>query len=206
MNYQFPDSVLLIFCKAPVAGQVKTRLQPDLTAEQARDAHIALTDMTLARAFAQSLCAVELDCAPDRQHAFFQQCAADYPLTLRNQSDGDLGQRMHQAFCEAFTRYKHALLIGCDCPSLTNDDLGQALNALQNHNDVVLAPAQDGGYVLIGLNTEQPGLFADMAWGNDQVATETRRRIEKARLKLFELAMQWDVDSIQDWRRFLAKR
>jgi len=85
MTYLFPDSVLLIFCKAPVAGQVKTRLQPTLTAEQAVAAHRQLACLTLERAFLQPLCEVRLYCAPDTVHAFFQQCARAYPLTLAAQ-------------------------------------------------------------------------------------------------------------------------
>jgi rSAM/selenodomain-associated transferase 1 len=203
VTYQFPDSVLLIFCKAPIAGQVKTRLQPELSARQAVDAHIILTRMTIARACQTPLCPVVLCCAPDSDQPFFQQCADEYPLTLATQHGQDLGERMNNAFSEALSHYRHAVLTGCDCPSLTVDDLRQALLALQNGNDVVLAEAEDGGYVLIGLNTPRADLFNDMAWGSDSVMAETRRRASNAGLNLRELGMQWDVDTIADWRRYL---
>lgn len=202
MDYLFPDSVLLIFCKAPVAGQVKTRLQPALSAEQAASAHIQLTRFTLDRAFRQALCPVRLYCAPDAGHPFFAQCAKHYPLNLFAQRGADLGERMLDALTEALATYRHAVLIGCDCPSLTVDDLRQALEALQNGDDAVFGPAEDGGYVLVGLNTPQPILFENMAWGNETVMTETRRRAAKTKLKVYELAIQWDVDDIEDWKRF----
>ena len=203
MAYLFPDSLLLIFCKAPVAGQVKTRLQPALSADQAVAAHRALTRLTLDRAFQQPLCGVRLYCAPDTGHAFFRQCAADYPLTLLKQCGDDLGERMLNAFTEALAQYRHAILIGCDCPSLTFDDLQQALTALQNGKDVVIAPAEDGGYVLIGLNAPQPALFQNIEWGSEKVMAETRRRTAGVSLTIYELATQWDVDTPEDWARYL---
>jgi rSAM/selenodomain-associated transferase 1 len=202
MDYPFPDSVLLIFCKAPIAGQVKTRLQPELSAAQAVAVHIELTQMTLQRAFQKPLCPVILCCAPDAEHEFFQQCAKAYPLRLSQQRGSDLGERMHNAFAEALAHYQHALLIGCDGPSLTEEDLQQALAALNDGSDAVIAPAEDGGYVLIGLNTPQPTLFNHMAWGSNQVMAETRQRLSTAGLQLHELKCQWDVDTIEDWRRF----
>jgi rSAM/selenodomain-associated transferase 1 len=204
MTCLFPDSVLLIFCKAPVAGQVKTRLQPALTAGQAVAVHRQLTRMTLDRACQKPLCPVALCCPPDSEHPFFQQCAKDYPLMLPQQRGNDLGERMHLALTDALSRYHHAVLVGCDCPSLTADDLRQALQALEDSSDCVIAPAEDGGYVLIGLNAPQPGLFDDMDWGTDSVMAETHYRVVKAGLSLHELGMQWDVDTIEDWKRYLS--
>lgn len=204
MNYLFPDSVLLIFCKAPVPGQVKTRLQPELSAEQAASAHIELTQMTLARAFEKPLCPVELYCSPDTEHPFFKQCAEQYPVSLATQRGDDLGIRMLYAFNESLASYRHALLIGCDCPSLTIADLTYAFEALQSGYDAVLAPAEDGGYVLLGMNEPQPVLFENMVWVNATVMAESRRRATEAKLKICELNTQWDVDDIKDWRRFRA--
>lgn len=204
MTYLFPDSVLLIFCKAPIAGQVKTRLQPALSSDEAAAAHRQLTLMTLARAVQQPLCEVRLYCAPDTGHAFFRQCAEDYPLTLAAQCGDDLGERMLNAFSDALSSYRHAVLIGCDCPSLTVDDLREALAALQNGSDAVIAPAEDGGYVLIGLNAPKPALFSGMSWGNEQVMVQTRYRAAGASLAVHELARQWDVDTVEDWHRYLS--
>ncbi|MDD2760070.1 MAG: TIGR04282 family arsenosugar biosynthesis glycosyltransferase [Methylomonas sp.] len=203
MAYPFPDSVLLIFCKAPIPGQVKTRLQPALTAEQAAQAHRQLTYMTLGRAFQQPFCAVELHCAPDTGHDFFQDCARRYPLALKVQHGADLGERMQQAFSDALSRYRHAVLMGCDCPSLSADDLHRALLKLRAGYDAVIAPADDGGYVMIGLNQVQSRLFSDMSWGHDQVMTITRSRVKDIGLNLYELDSQWDVDTYQDWQRYL---
>lgn len=203
MPNQFPDSVLLIFCKAPITGQVKTRLQPALSAEQAVDAHKQLTNYTLERAFAEPLCYVQLYCAPDELHSYFQLCAKDYPLTLAKQIGSDLGEKMSNAFSAALLQYKHAILIGCDCPSLTVTDLRQSLSYLHQGHQAVIAPAEDGGYVLIGLSTPQPALFQNIQWGGKNVMADTLQRASAARISVKLLNQQWDVDTPADWNRFL---
>ena len=124
-------------------------------------------------------------------------------MTLSAQHGADLGERMLNAFGEALSQYRSALLIGCDCPSLTPDDLQQALIALQNGSDAFIAPAEDGGYVLIGLNAPQPSLFENMHWGTEKVMKETRHRVKRASISIHELAEQWDVDTADDWARYL---
>ncbi|MGR8930462.1 MAG: TIGR04282 family arsenosugar biosynthesis glycosyltransferase [Gammaproteobacteria bacterium] len=205
MNYLYPDTSLIIFCKAPIPGQVKTRLQPALTPEQAAEAHRKLTLMTLERAFNKMLCPVTLCCSPDNTHPFFQQCAQNYPLSLSTQHGDDLGQRMHNAFVEAFSEYRHAVLTGCDCPSLTVQDLEQAIKRLES-SDAVIAPAEDGGYVLIGLNAPQAALFGDMRWSHCDVMANTLERARQASLTVFELGLQQDIDTVADWKRYLRAK
>lgn len=202
MTYKYPNAVLMIFCKAPVPGQVKTRLIPKLTAEQAAELHIELSMKTLQRATQSRLCPVQLWCTPTTDHKFFSESEAAYPVALKQQQGADLGERMHQAFCSALAEHSHALLMGCDCPSLTEQDLEQALTALNRQNDVVLAPAEDGGYVLIGLNRPRPELFDNMPWGTAQVLAQTRNRIERYKLRHHELSEQWDLDTPKDLERY----
>ncbi|MDO9269812.1 MAG: TIGR04282 family arsenosugar biosynthesis glycosyltransferase [Methylobacter sp.] len=202
MTYKYPNSVLMIFCKAPIPGQVKTRLIPELTAEQASELHIELSIKTLQRAINSRLCPVQLWCSPTIDHAFFTASAATYPISLRQQQGADLGERMHHAFCSALADYSHALLMGCDCPSLTEQDLEQALTALNQDNEVALAPAEDGGYVLIGLSRPHPELFDNMPWGTARVLDQTRNRIERYKLRHCELSEQWDLDTPEDLERY----
>jgi len=204
MTYKYPNAVLMIFCKAPIPGQVKTRLIPKLTAEQAAELHIELSIKTLQRATQNNLCPVQLWCSPTTVHAFFTASTATYPITLQQQQGIDLGERMHHAFCSALADYSHALLMGCDCPSLTEQDLEQALTALNQENEVVLAPAEDGGYVLVGFNRPHPELFDDMPWGTARVLNQTRNRIEHYKLSHHELIEQWDLDTPEDLERYRA--
>lgn len=188
----------MIFCKAPIPGQVKTRLIPKLTPEQAAELHIELSTKTLQRATQNSLCPVQLWCTPTTDHVFFTASKAAYSVDLQQQQGADLGERMHRAFCSALISYSHVLLMGCDCPSLTEQDLEEALIALNQEHDVVLAPAEDGGYVLIGLNRPHAELFSNMPWGTERVLNQTRNRIEHYRLRHYELSEQWDLDTPED--------
>lgn len=203
MDYLYPDAVLLIFCKAPIAGQVKTRLMPTLTAEQAKDVHIELSQNTFKKVTQQPLCPVQLWCTPSIDHAFFIQAQHDYPLTLWLQQGNDLGERMNHALCTALKSYQRAVLIGCDSPSLNSQDLATAIDAL-NQVTAVFAPAEDGGYVLIGLNRPQAELFVTMPWGSKLLMAETRARCQQHSIVYHELAEQWDVDTAEDLARYHA--
>jgi uncharacterized protein len=204
MAYKYPDAVLMIFCKAPIAGQVKTRLTTDLTAEQAKQVHIELTQRTLQLATQSNLCPVQLWCTPSIGHAFFTASAQNYHVILRQQQGVDLGARMNNAFCLALDSYSRALVIGCDCPSLTLQDLEAALTALNQENFCVLAPAEDGGYVLIGLNQPHPELFVNIPWGTRLVYEHTRTRLKQHNLHYQVLKQQWDLDTPKDLARYRA--
>lgn len=204
MTYQYPNAVVMVFCKAPVAGQVKTRLDNALTPSQCVEVHTELSLKTLDLVTHSKLCPVQLWCSPSIEHTFFSSIATQYDIALRQQQGKDLGERMHHAFCSALKTYRPVLIIGCDCPSLTRPDLVAALTALTDGNDVVLAPAEDGGYVLIGLNQPRPELFDDIPWGTPQVLEKTRECITKYSFQHVEIKEQWDVDTPADLLRYYA--
>jgi rSAM/selenodomain-associated transferase 1 len=202
MHHQYPDAVLLIFCKAPIAGQVKTRLLPTLTAEQAVQLHSELSLSTLQRATQYLLCPVQLWCTPSIEYDFFTTLSHTYPISLRLQQGRDLGERMNHALCTALKHYKRAVLIGCDCPSLTSQDLATAITMLNDQTTTVIAPAEDGGYVLIGLNRPHPELFTNMPWGSEQLMTVTRACCQQYQIAYHETLTQWDVDTPADLARY----
>lgn len=204
MSYQYPDTVIQAFCKAPVAGQVKTRLMPELSATEAMQVHIELTERLLKLLHEAALCPIQLWCSPSTEFEFFQQQAQKYSLTLQQQAGSGLGERMFHALNAGLRNFQHALLVGCDCPSLTVDDFSQAIIALKQEADIVLAPTEDGGYCLIGLKQPQAELLSDvdMPWGTSQVLPIARERIKQQQLKAYELRLQWDVDTPQDLVRY----
>jgi glycosyltransferase A (GT-A) superfamily protein (DUF2064 family) len=109
---------------------------------------------------------------------------------------------MFNAFSNALTHFKAAVIIGCDCPSLTTEDLDLALAYLGQDADCVLAPAEDGGYVLIGLTRQQASLFEEMPWGTGQVMTQTLARLQEQKVNYRLLKTQWDVDTVADLKRY----
>ena len=195
------DRAVLIFTKVPVPGEVKTRLIPALGADGAAALHRRLTRVAIEAACEAAPGCVELWCAPDAAHPFFAELAAEYGVGLRVQSGGDLGERMDRALTDALLRSERVVLIGSDIAVMTAAMLGQAFDHLNDDADAVLGPAEDGGYVLIGLRRAQPALFRGMAWSHAQVLNETRRRAREARLRWSELPFLWDVDTVPDLER-----
>ena len=191
---------IAVFAKAPVAGHVKTRLTPLLGAERAARLHAQLVRRALDTAVAAGLGPVELWCAPDETHAFFGECRQRFAMTLHRQVGDDLGARMQHVLGAASARGERTLLIGSDCPALTAEHLADAAGALAAH-DAVFTPAEDGGYVLVGLARPVPHVFEGMAWGTASVMAATRERLGAAGARWHELPTLWDVDRPDDYHR-----
>ena len=185
---------IAILSRAPIPGQTKTRLIPALGAEGAAELHRRFLHTTVRTALQAGLGPVTLWCTPDTSHPEFAACAALGPLTLCPQASGDLGQRM------LATINGPTLIIGTDCPALTPAHLQQAAAAL-NEYDAVLIPAEDGGYVLIGLRQAEPAVFADINWGTAQVLASTRQCLRDLGYSWRELPGLWDVDEPVDLAR-----
>ena len=191
-----PKTSIAVLAKAPVPGLAKTRLIPTIGAHAAAVLQERLTEQAVATALAAGVGPVTLWCAPDTKHASFRALAARFPIALKRQPDGDLGARMLAAFAAGTP----TLVIGTDCPSRTAEHLRAAAAAL-DEADVVLIPAEDGGYVLIGAQVPQPELFSGVNWGTPTVLAETRERITALKLKSAELGPLWDVDTESDLAR-----
>ncbi len=190
-----------VLAKAPVAGLAKTRLMPALGAAGAARLQRQLTCNTLTTVHSAGLGPLTLWCAPDAQHRFFRALQQRCGLTCRDQPAGDLGQRMQAAFC-ATAPAGPLLLIGTDCPPLRPAHLRAAAAALLQGDDAVFIPAEDGGYVLVGLRQPQPALFEQMTWSTDQVMADTRRRARALGLRWRELPPLWDLDLPADLDRW----
>ena len=199
--YSFPNARLLILAKAPIPGQVKTRLAGRLGTRGAAMLYQQLLSRTLRIAHAARLCPIELWCAPDARHGFFGACRREYGARLRRQCAGDLGRRMNHALNRTLAVGHPAVLIGGDCASLGEAELRTAFGLLAAGHEAVLGPATDGGYVLIGLSRPCPALFRSIAWSTPTVLAATRRRLRRAGMNWAELPPGWDVDTPADLRR-----
>jgi rSAM/selenodomain-associated transferase 1 len=192
-----PEPVAIaILAKAPVPGRAKTRLIPALGADGAAQLHAYLIQRTVATACEAATGPVTLWVTPDGSHPIFGDLASAYPIGLSAQPDGDLGVRMLAAFAGDMP----TLVVGTDCPALTPTHLRDAAQVLRGGKPVVI-PAEDGGYVLIGLNRPEPVVFADIAWSTGTVMPETRLRLERLQSDWRELPPLWDVDRPDDLER-----
>ena len=188
--------------KAPVAGQVKTRLIPALGKHQSVRIYKSLLAMTVSRIAGSDQYAHEISCSPDIQHAFFRLVSRRYQSMLRRQPRGDLGQRMSRIFNEGLKNHSSVIIIGSD---LVNIDVGyiqQALAHLEQPHAVVLGTTTDGGYGLIGLSQHAPRLFQQIPWSTPQVAAITRRRARQINRVIYEIPGLQDIDTYTDYCRY----
>ncbi len=191
------DARIVVFGRAPAAGEVKTRLIPALGAEGAARLHRRLMEDIVGRLCAWGLASVELWVTPDAGHPCFVGLAARWPLDIHIQEGQDLGARMAHAARSALTRAEAVILVGTDCPDLSPDYLGAAIAGLE-HQDAVLGPALDGGYVLLGLRSVENTLFEQMPWGSDRVAELTGQRLDALGWHWSRLDPLRDIDRPED--------
>jgi uncharacterized protein len=197
------EAAVVIFAKAPIPGQVKTRLCPPLTPDEAATLHGSFVLDTLERTkTAVGRLKLPLDrylaCAPSSTLVFFKIMEERQGVYLIDQVGNDLGARMHQAFEAMFARgYKRVLIVGTDVPTLPLDHYKQALTLLDRHH-AVLGPALDGGYYLIGLTKPAAGLFDGIPWSTDQALKVTREKADLLGVSTALLPEWRDVDTIDD--------
>lgn len=200
----YDDTVILLYAKAPVEGSVNTRLIPDIGVQAATKLQHDLIHQRLSMLTQANLCAVTLMCAPTIQHACFVQCEQQYPISLYQQTGSDLGERMHNGIQLALRQYKYCIVIGTDAPALNAAIIKQAIDVLRTNTDVVFVPAEDGGYVLVGLQHPTDFLFQQISWGSEKVMQQSRDKLALHKVSYEELASCWDIDRLEDYQRYLA--
>lgn len=190
---------IIVFLKAPRPGTVKTRL--GLGGEAECSAYKRLLGVVLGKL--DLFKGVELRFTPADAGLEVQGWSQPGWL-MRPQGDGDLGARMNRAFSNAFAAgAKRVVILGSDCPYFEPEDLKTAWKELETA-DVVIGPAEDGGYWLIGLRESQPRLFSDIEWSSERVFAQTIGRAQDLGLKSFLLRTLSDIDTKEDWERFIA--
>lgn len=196
MSIRYPDSCLVQFAKAPLLGQVKTRLQPVLDGAGCLKLHKALVEYQFSLHHQTLVSGFELWCSAE--HSFFNQLVEKSRVPVYVQQGADLGERMFNVFIDRFRQYSYVILIGSDCPFLDSDYVIEAINRLKQGAHAVFGPATDGGYVLIGLSRVDVSLFDGVCWGTDQVMEQTRHRLKALGWCWEELPALSDIDRPED--------
>lgn len=197
---KYPGGCILQFAKAPELGKVKTRLQGAIGAEGALQLHQVLIKKVAGRVIEANLCPLELWVAGDPEHQFFRSIADRHSVAVRAQQGGDLGERMGHAIRHALARFEFVIVIGSDCCVLDEAYLRLAVEQLKN-NSAVIGPAEDGGYVLIGLSRYHSALFEGIDWGTERVLEQTLSKLERLGWLFCQLPLRWDVDRPEDLGR-----
>lgn len=201
--------MILLFTKSPELGRVKTRLQPHIGEENC----LALQRWLIQRSvqvLKQSGLPFEIcvDGDEEKLRALFSDRLAD--ISVNQQRGVDLGARMKQAFVAALSENEYAIAVGSDCIEIDAEQLHLAKNQLLG-NDLVIGPAKDGGYTLIGVSqriqTDEIlcNLFESIDWGTDRVLQQTLRRVDQASVSCKLLKETSDLDTFTDLQNF-AKR
>ncbi len=195
-TFQFSDCTLVVFAKAPELGKVKTRLQPYLPAPFSLELHCELVDYVLSQWTASRLCSINLWLAGN-QEKFLERLPQWRPLVCYKQQGADLGERMYYAVKQTLSKTESAILVGTDCPFIDEGYLLKACTALKKF-DVVIGPATDGGYVLLGLKQAHTSLFENIQWGESSVFEETVNQIKRLGLNYSVLPELSDIDRPED--------
>lgn len=192
------DQCLVIFAKAPVPGQVKTRLLPVLTEIEAARLHQTMLRYLVATHSVVTDYDLILYCAPDTIDPFFQLLKEAYGLRLEIQQGADLGERMYTAINQELGHYNKVALIGSDAPVIDPIYIRQVFSLLDT-KQIVFGPAEDGGYVLVAATQVQPEWFQQIAWGTADVMVQTQLKISAQQMVLTQ--QLWDVDEPADLER-----
>lgn len=190
---------LIIFTRYPEPGKTKTRLIPVLGEEGAATLQRQMTESTLAEVKKLSRfypLSMQVHFAGGNEQLMQDWLGSS--IIYRRQTEGDIGCRMASAFQESFEAGMDSIvLIGIDCPELNVQLMVQAFQALDRH-DLVLGPARDGGYYLIGLRRFVPELFIGISWSTDEVLQQTQKIIQRLKLAVAYLPLLSDIDRPED--------
>jgi len=187
------DSALVIMAKAPMPGQVKTRLCPPLTPDLAAELYRCMLYDKLAQA--KSISGIDV----------FLALPEDQPISgpdIIRQRGSELGERLECCLKAALKKgYRHVLLVDSDSPTLPARFFVAGISAIRNGADIVLGPTIDGGYYLIGLSAPCHEVFTGIPWSTNKVFERT---LEKAAGMSLELLPEWyDVDTPEDLGRLM---
>ncbi|MEE9423064.1 MAG: TIGR04282 family arsenosugar biosynthesis glycosyltransferase [Gammaproteobacteria bacterium] len=205
-DYPYADGKLLVLAKTPVLQHVKTRLAADIGDEAALDVYKQLLETTLKTVVSSKLLPVELWLDTDQQNDWLEDLVDRYAVSVQQQSGSDLGERMADAICKTLKAAEFCILIGVDCPLLDVNYINSACIALQDGAEIVIGPAEDGGYVLVGMKNYKPELFTSIAWSTASVMQQTRQIMEQKKWQFEELAVLWDIDHLANYQRWIELR
>ena len=192
-----------MFVKAPQPGLVKTRIARTAGAARACEVYREMVTTILGRI--GSIRNAQLRFAPDEAEGEITPWLRD-KWTAVPQGVGDLGERLQRAFVDSFANgAERVVIIGSDCPQVRTADIRTAWKELKS-SDLVVGPAVDGGYWLIGLRAPQPELFRAIEWSSDRVLAQTLAKAKSMGLRVQLLRILTDIDTEEDWNAYVSER
>jgi len=197
MNYLYPQLTLLVFTRSPIAGKCKTRLIPVLGEQGAADLQYNLLENIVMQLHSYKLCPFEI--WQSEPSNCFIHLKSKFEFSIKTQKGNHLGQRMANAIDETLKKTTYTILIGSDCAEFSQDYLKNAIQLLTAKTaEVVIGPAIDGGYLLVGMSNFNSVIFQNIKWGSGDVLESTLANACNAGLKVSILDPLNDIDNAQD--------
>lgn len=199
MTKSTPSEIgIIVFVKNPRLGYVKTRLAIDIGDQKALEIYMKLTEHT--KTVLSELSGVD-------RYVFYSDYIDDsdgwssHQFVKGIQHNGDLGDRIKSAFYQVFQSNKKSIIIGSDCAQLTAAHIEKAILSLEQHN-VVIGPSLDGGYYLLGMDSNYSFLFESIEWSTDSVFEETQKKALENNLTVGIIETLSDIDYLEDWEKY----
>lgn len=189
---------IIVFIKNPRLGYVKTRLAKEVGDKKALEIYLRLTEHTknvLSEVNSVKRCVYYSEFIDESDYW------SNELFIKALQSNGDLGDKIKQAFTEVFNHSEKVIIIGSDCAQLSADHIKKAIVALENNN-VVIGPSFDGGYYLLGMDSNYQFLFEDIEWSTESVFEVTKSKANYRGLTVAEIETLSDIDYIEDWEKY----
>lgn len=190
-------NALIIFIRNPIRGTVKTRLAQTLGNDKAFDIYKELLEITR-----QQSIKVNAQCYLYYSDHIELDAWSETTFIKKVQSGIDLGARMANAFNEVLQTHSKAIIIGSDCPYITSQIIDHSFHLLSN-NDVILGPAIDGGYYLLGMKSTSPSIFESMPWSESNLYEKTIEKLNQLNYTYTSLIKMEDIDTEEEWNRYV---
>lgn len=193
-----------IFTKAPVEGYCKTRLAKDIGTTQAIQFQKEMIKQVINTVLNINNTTIQLWCSPSSQHAFFNEIHKQYTVGLHNQQGDNLGEIMSNAAQSVSCTSDKIIQIGTDCPYMDEQYICNAMRELNEDINYVIGPANDGGYVLLAMNTYSKEIYMDIEWGTARVLEKLERNLALNNFAYKKLCNLEDIDTViqyNKWKR-----
>ncbi len=192
-----PDIPLYLFAKAPVPGQVKTRMQPELTGPIAAELALMMLVQSVSKVRTHWPGSLALTVSPDPNHDCFRDLGNRYCMDIEVQTEGDLGQRIGHVLEKAIRKSGCGVVMGCDVPHISGKILSQVHARLSKRENIV-GPTVDGGFYILGLHELGRGIFDQVEWGTNQVLSQLLMNLDSVGMDIDFCRKLRDIDTWSD--------
>jgi len=199
--YKYPDFRLIMMARAPVSGKVKSRLARTIGNRRAAGVYRNMLRTQISKLLAAKICPLELHVCAPVQHPLFMAMRRGGVVRVEQQRGNNLGSRMHHAIRSGLQRADAVILIGADVPGISVEQIRQVCTLISGQDELIIMPAEDGGYGLLAMRKVDAGLFRGVHWGSQRVCKQTVKRATQLGISYRLFSSCYDIDFQRDLAR-----